>query len=114
MEERRRIKRKYMVFFGRVFDRRSGQLLGNVADITPEGVMVISTQPLPIAQVFRLRLDLPEPIFGVDHLDLQAESLWSTPDIDPSHYNTGFKLLNISPEDAVLIDKIIQEYGIRG
>jgi hypothetical protein len=114
MKERRKLKRKYMVFFGRVFDLTTTQPIGNVADITPAGIMIISNQPIELNKVFKLRLDLPEHIFGIDHLDLEGRSIWQSPDIDPMHYNTGFKLLNITPEQTDIIDRIIQEYGIRG
>ena len=114
MNERRKHKRKYMVFFGRVIDRKSAQLIGNVADITKDGMMIISGQPLAVDQGFELRLDLSKDIFGVDHIDLDGRSIWCNPDIDPSLHNTGFKLENISEADSKIIEQIIEVYGIRG
>jgi hypothetical protein len=114
MNERRKAKRKYMVFFGRVSDRNTAQVLGNVADITSAGAMVISGHPLALDQEYQMRLDLPEHIFGIDHLDFDARSIWGAPDIDPTYFNTGFEIINITPEKSVVIEKIIQEYGIRG
>lgn len=103
-----------MVFFGRVVDRKSGQLLGNVADITNEGIMIISNQPIALDQDFELRLDLSKDIFEIDHLDLQGHSIWCNPDIDPTLFNTGFKLQNVPKESSKIIEQIIEEYGIRG
>jgi hypothetical protein len=111
--DRRKLKRKYMVFFGRVFDRHSAQLLGNVADITSEGVMIISGRPLDVDKVYHLRMDLPEHIFSIDHLDLDGQSIWCKPDIDPAYYNTGFQLSGVTPDQTEIIDKIIKEYGIK-
>lgn len=102
-----------MLFFGRVLDRKSAQLLGNVADITGEGIMIISPQPIPVDQDFELRLDLPQHIFGIEYIDLKAHSIWCNPDIDPTLFNTGFQLLDVSPEDAEIIARIIKEYDIR-
>jgi len=113
MEERRKLKRKYLTFFGRIYDRQSGQPLGNVADITLEGAMVISNHPLPTGEDYQLRLDLPEHIFGTDYLDLEGKSIWCQPDIDPDFYNTGFKLQNVTKEEAHIIEQIIKKYGIR-
>ena len=103
-----------MGFFGRVIDRKSAQLIGNVADITKDGMMIISGQPLAVDQGFELRLDLSKDIFGVDHIDLDGRSIWCNPDIDPSLYNTGFKLENVSEADSKIIEQIIDLYGIRG
>ena len=113
-EDRRKLQRKYLTFFGRIFDRYNGQYIGNVADITVEGAMVISDHPIPTEKTFQLRLDLPEHIFGIDHLDLEGHSIWCQPDIDPEFYNTGFQLLNNSPEAIKIIEQINQEYDIRG
>ena len=114
MNERRKHQRKYMVFFGRVVDRNSAQLVGNVADITNDGIMIISSQPLALDQDYEMRLDLSKEIFGIDHLDLKGRSIWCKPDIDPTLFNTGFQLQNISKEDSIIIEQIIKEYGIRG
>ncbi|MEW5869422.1 MAG: PilZ domain-containing protein [Chloroflexota bacterium] len=113
MAERRKLSRKYLIFFGRIFDRRTGQLLGNVADITAEGAMVISSHPIGVDQDFQLRLDLASRIFGTDHLNLDGHSIWCQPDIDPAYYNTGFQFSGITPEDIELIDRIVEEYKIR-
>ena len=113
MQDRRKLKRKYLVFFGRVFDRQSAQMLGNVADLTPEGVMIISGRPLEVDKDYQLRLDLPEHIFAIDHLDLSGKSVWCQPDIDPAYFNTGFQLADVTPEEAEIIERIVKEYGIK-
>lgn len=113
MAERRKLSRKYLTFFGRIFDRQTGQLLGNVADITAEGVMVISSHPIEVDKDFQLRVDLAGRIFGVDHLNLSGCSIWCQTDIDPAYFNTGFQLTGVTPEEIELIDRIVEEYKIR-
>lgn len=112
-EERRKLKRKYLVFFTRVFDRNSGQWFGNLADLSPEGLMLISEKPLPTGLDFSLSMDLPLDIFGTDRMDFDAHSIWCQPDIDPNFYNTGFKFADIAAQDAKIIQQIIEVYGIR-
>ena len=113
MEERRRLKRKYLAFFTRVFDHSTGILLGHLADITAEGMMIISTHPIETGQEYKLSMDLPEYFFGRDHLAFKARSVWCRPDIDPTFFNTGFQFETIMPEGIAIIEQIIQEYGIR-
>lgn len=113
MEDRRRLKRKYLAFFTRVFDESTGELLGHLADITAEGMMVISTHPIDTNQNYQLSMDLPEYLFGRDHIDFQARSVWCKPDIDPTFYSTGFQFQGVTPVDVDTIDQIIREYGIR-
>lgn len=113
-DDRRKLQRKYLTFFGRVFDRKTGQLIGQMADVTPEGAMIISGRPLDIDQDYQLRLDLPDTIFEQAHMDIDARSVWCQPDLEPSLFNTGFQLFNMTPEKVAIVEKIIKEYGIRG
>ncbi len=114
MAERRKLTRKYLGFFTRVFDRHSGDLLGHLGDITIEGAMIISRKPIPTGIIANLRIDLPEYLFGKDHLDTKAQSIWCMPDVTPEFYNTGFKFLEIAQEDTQIIERILKEYAIRG
>jgi hypothetical protein len=112
-KDRRKLKRKYLAFFTRVFDRSTGQLLGHLADLTAEGMMIISEKPLRTNTVYSLQMDLSGAYFDKERLDFQATSIWCQPDIDPSFYNTGFRLHKMPPEDISIIQRIIEEYGIR-
>ena len=113
MEERRKLQRKYLAFFTRVFDRRTGEMLGHLANVTTQGAMIISEAPVVTREEFRLRMDIPEEIFGKDHLDFEARTIWCQADINPRFFNTGFQFSNIAPQDIDIIERIIVEYGIR-
>ena len=111
MLDRRKHPRKHLVFFGRVYHRQTGELLGNLADITIQGFMVIGEHPQKPDLKFPLRLELPEQIFGKNHLDLNALSVWSHPDLIPTLHNTGFQLMDVSEEDLAILERIIREYS---
>jgi hypothetical protein len=113
MVERRKLRRKYLAFFTRIFDRGSGQLLGHLADITTEGMMVISEKPIKTGQEYKLQIDLSDSYFPKQRLDFHAFSIWCRPDVDPNFWNTGFQLSNMADDDAAIIELIVQEYGIR-
>ena len=114
MDERRNLKRKYLVFFTRIFDRETGQLLGHLANLTAAGMMLISEAPLITGRVYRLHMDLAEEFFAKPHLDFEAQCVWCQPeDITPKFFDAGFRFVTITPEDIEIIEQIIQEYGIR-
>ena len=113
MKERRKHHRKDLAFFTRLFDRDTGQLLGHLANLTVEGAMIISNEPIEAEKVYRLHMDLPDQRFGKAHLDLDAKSVYCQPDINPQFYNAGFQFVNISPRDIGIIESIVQEYRIR-
>ena len=113
MTDRRKIKRRYLLYYSRVFDAKTGDLIGNLVDITALGAMLVSERPIPVDTVFRLKLELSEDVADKPFLEFTAKSLWSQPDIAPGSYNTGFQMLDIAPHDMEIIQRIIDAYGFR-
>jgi hypothetical protein len=114
MIERRQLERKHLMFYSRVFDRKTGKFVGYLGDITVEGVMIISDEKIETDARYSFRMDLPEDLFPKALLNLEVESIWCQPDVDPNFYNTGFRLLDGSEEDQEIITRIIMEYGFKG
>lgn len=113
MQERRKLKRRYLMFYSRIFDRIDGSLIGYLSDITVEGMMVISEVPLETGITHKLRMDLPEDIFGTSHLDLEAYCIWSHKDVNPNFFIAGFKLEELKPDEVKIVERIIESYGFR-
>ena len=114
MVERRQQNRRHVLFYSRVFDRKTGVFLGYLGNLNEGGLMTISETPIEVGLVFLLRLDLPEDIFSKSVLNFEAKSVWCQLDVDPNFYNTGFQFVKISEESKDIIAKIIDEYGFRG
>ena len=113
MNERRRLGRRHILFYSRVFNRKTGVFLGYMDNLTEAGLMIISETPIDINQSFLLRIDLPEDIYNKPFLNFAAESVWCRSDVDPNFFNAGFKLNSISNEDKDIIKQIIEEYGCK-
>ena len=112
--ERRKLERKYLVIYSRVFDRKSGKILGYLGDMTPEGAMIIGEHRIEPGREMELRFDLPELLeLERDHLDLHAQSIWCNPDVDPSFVNTGFHFLNLDAQDLRIVEMLIDLYEFR-
>jgi hypothetical protein len=113
MNERRQLRRRHILFYSRVFDRKTGVFLGYLGNMHEAGLMLISETPLDVNQIFLLRIDLPEDIYSKSVLNFEAESVWSRLDIDPKFHNTGFKFVDITEEGKDIIAQIIDDYGFR-
>ncbi len=112
-QDRRKLKRRHIIFYSRVFDRITGALLGHLMDITVEGLMLISDYPLEAGPTYHLRMDLPDDVKAKPFLSFEAQCLWCRPDINPAFFNAGFTVLNMTQEDIDLIENMIDEYGFR-
>jgi len=113
MMERRRIPRKYMMYYTRVFKMPGGVLLGHLVDITSAGAMIISEGPIPTDQTYRVKLELSPDVSETPYMIFNARSVWCKKDVDPRFHNTGFEILEPSEEQVAIIDRIIEAYGFR-
>jgi len=114
VSERRSIPRKYLVIYSRVFDRKSGKVLGYLSDLTLEGAMIIGEQVVEKGLHFTLRVDLPEAAsFPERHIDIESEAMWCKPDIDPHFYNTGFRFTNLTEAERTILAHMIEMYEFR-
>lgn len=111
MDNRRKQNRKYLTFFSRVVNRKTGRLVGYLADLTIKGGMLIGDKPIGKDTVLHLRMDLPDNFSAQEYLDFDAKAVWTKPDADPDFYKTGLFFMDISEEDFALLDQILNEFG---
>ncbi len=110
MQERRKFKRIHLIHYLTIFERDTNKLLGNLVDITPEGILIITEKPVEKGQVFHFRMNLPEDFTEAQELNFDVESVWCEVDINPDLFAVGYHLLNTPEEDIAIIYKLIEEY----
>lgn len=114
MSERRRLPRKYLIIYSRVFDRSTGKLLGYLSDLSEEGAMIIAEEPLAVDAVLPLRLDLPNPrLFDAPHFNLDARVARCSPDLSPEFYDIGLEFREVTSEHKAVIEKMMEVYEFR-
>lgn len=95
-----------------VHDAGNQNMLGRLVDLSLTGMMLITSQALPVDQEFLLEIRPP-----ADHeatgLTLKAVSVWcrNNPN-NLSHYGVGFRFSNITADTATLLEKLMQAPGI--
>jgi hypothetical protein len=113
MKERRKTKRRYLLYYARIFDPATRHQIGSLVDITPRGAMVLSPDPFIVGVTYRLRLELSEDVSEHPYLDFTVLSKWSHADIDPRLFNTGFEIIEVDKAGADAIQRIVGIYGFR-
>lgn len=107
----RTIPRRHLIYYLRVFEQDSRQQIGNLVDITSEGVMLVSEQPVEAGKTYQFRMDLPTDVFGKGELEFEALCVWSKTDINPDFYVSGYRLAGITASDEMCINYLIRMYG---
>jgi hypothetical protein len=111
--ERRRVLRRHLLYYGRVYDETAQEFLGYLVDITDHGFQLLSEKAYPLEQERRFKVEITEDLDPHPYINFTAKSIWSEPDIDPHHFNIGFEISQIKPGDKEIIQKIVKSYGFR-
>ena len=90
-----------------VFDIHSERQLGRVVDISAEGLMIISKNPVPVNQIFQLLIPLPMELVGCNELRLGAESLWTRETDSGTEHWAGFHIISIADEYCHCIQEVL-------
>jgi hypothetical protein len=112
MPERRKVKRRHLIYYLRVFDRTNGRQIGHLVDLTADGMMLMSERPIRVGRTLGLKMSLPGN-GGEQTIEFDATSLWTSSDVNPDFYDTGFKFDKISGRHMALIETLIDDYGFR-
>jgi hypothetical protein len=107
LTEPRTLKRRHPVYYLKVVDRNTDRLVGRVADITTEGIRLVSEKPIASDSILPLRMVLPEKGTKTRGIDIDARSVWSGRDVNPDLYSAGFQLVNVSPQAEAAIEYLI-------
>jgi hypothetical protein len=96
----------------RLVDNDTQELVGHLMDLSSGGFKLDSQKPIPPNKDFRLRMDLTSEVANKPTMVFVARSKWCQQDpLDPFVYNVGFQLINISPSDLNIINRMIEKYG---
>lgn len=110
-DEKRTVERNQLVFYLRVFDKDSRQILGHLTEISSSGLMLVSRQQIREGQHYNARLILPKEVSGRTEMGLKISCAWCRPDSIEQFHVVGFQFVEIDLEQKKLIDALIGEFG---
>jgi hypothetical protein len=114
MADKRKIDRREFTYYMQVTDDITKQLIGYLTDISTGGFKLDSPKPIPSGQDFRMHIDLTADVADKNAMVFIARSKWCRPDhIDPNTYNVGFEIMNMSPSDMVIFQRMFDKYGAK-
>jgi hypothetical protein len=115
MDDHRRETRKQIMAFTLVYDK-DGKLLGYLANLTHQGVMVIGEKPLEVNSPVTLDIEFSDELPGGlgRELMIAARVARCVPDVEtPEEFNIGFEFTGITPEHTRIIEALLDRYHFR-
>ena len=114
MNERRNLRRKVFSYYMQLVDNDTQELVGHLVEISSGGFKLDTQNPIPINKDIRFRMELTSDVADKPYLVFLARSRWCKIDpFDPFVYNIGFQLINISPGDIEIFNRMIEKYGTK-
>lgn len=107
----RRIERHQLPYFLQVFNRLTDKPIGFLGNVSEDGLMLISQLPMMVDVDFELRLKIPGADDTFHSIDLTVTCLWSHEDINPQHYDSGFRVLQAPEEYGQLINVLFNYFS---
>ncbi len=111
MDEKRKLKRRHLIYYLRIYSGKSKTPLGFLVDIHSEGIMIISEKEIKTGKQFDLKMDLPKSAGEKKSVLFKTKSIWCTKGVNSDLYETGFEFVNISEKDLQMIDNIVYDFG---
>lgn len=111
-KNKRDMKRHYLIYYLRVFNRENGEVLGHLVDITPKGIMVMRDSPIETGVMYSLRLRWRNSAGKLQIADFEGVCRWCRPDVNPDFYGAGFAISTEHPEHIGVIHALIEDLGM--
>ncbi len=111
MANKRKQKRRHLIYYLKVVEKETNNPMGYLVDITTEGIMLMSEIAVETGQIFELKILLQTEMSRREYLVFKAESVWCKKSVNSDLYDTGYRLLNVTPHDFKGIEEIIKELG---
>jgi hypothetical protein len=115
MTEKRKHVRQDSIVYLKIFDQRTGALLGRLVDISEDGIKMVTNEPLEAGRIHDLRLSLPEPIArGTETIPFQAVTRWCRQDTNPQLYNVGLQIKTAPDSFTAALRDLTDRYAFSG
>lgn len=111
MSDRRTLHRRHLIYYLKVFERDTDELLGHLVDITEEGLMIVSDYPHEEGKLLKMKMLLPREIEGREQIEFDARTMWCRKDVNPSLFGVGFKFEYVDILSRQIIFELIHEFG---
>jgi hypothetical protein len=114
MREKRRRNRRNSPHRINVLDAGDERVLGRLVNITIGGLMFLAPASYKVGRVLDVRLPLPTMANGKLSIDVTGTVCWSRPDANARFQRIGMQFENLGPEEAYLIETVLQRLHLVG
>ncbi len=110
----RRSVRKRVTESLQIIDQMTGTALARMGNLSADGVMLISSHPVPEKHVYQVQFPLPGSSATAPRLEVGIQCLWSEAASGENNHWAGCHIISISPAHRDLLDEWVARGGDGG
>jgi hypothetical protein len=96
----------------RVLDDDTEETVGHLVEVSPTGMRLETTAPVPLEKVYHVHMELTPDVSDRLFMFVSIRSKWCKTDtIMPNLYRVGFEIVNIAPHDHDIYQRLLELYG---
>lgn len=112
--DKRKMERRKVSYYLPVSEPGNSHLIGVVIDVSLGGFKLDGTARVPIGQVRRFFIDLPDSVAPHFSRTFSGRCCWCrSDDLDPSSFCTGYEFVNMTSGNLSFFQRLYNEYGIK-
>ena len=112
MPDKRKAARRKFSFYMRVLDDETEVTVGHLVDVSPIGMRLETMAPIPSGKEFHVHMELTPDVSDRLFMFVAIRSIWCKPDdIMPNLQHVGFEIIDISPHDQEIYQRLLDKYG---
>ena len=108
--ENRKLKR--FIISLKVIEKETGSILGYIANMHSEAMMLSSERRIPVDKEFSITLEYVQDDDELVEIQLIARSVWCNISKNLDYYRTGFRFIDPSPSQVKTIVFLIDELAV--
>jgi len=107
-----RSPRKQLILYLDVLDQYTHERLGHLGDISQDGMMIFTDQPLAFDDLKDVSIQLQDlEGFSQETLDCKVKARWAKQDFNPKIHCIGCEFINMRAEDLPVIEQLQELLG---
>ena len=93
-----------------VYNTETGAPIGRLRNLTAEGAMLISGEPISVPEKIQCQLALPQFIKGTREIFFTIESRWCRENTRAGWYEVGCRFEDIPERSQAVLDVLIRDF----
>lgn len=109
--DNRREARVKLLYYLKVYDRQTREVIGQVLDITSQGFNLLCRDHMRPGDIQECVLEIPGDEYAKTSFSVDIECRWGKHDTTPGFFSSGFRFKRISLEHRGWIRKLMADYA---